>query len=171
VQRMCCSLLAVLLVVSTVGLAPSGAAAQGAPIFLPPTSRPVKDPFRPPDGPYGAGNRGIEYATASGDRIVAAASGTVTFAGPVAGSLFVTIEHAPGLRSTYSYLERFFVRTGDRVRRGELLGAAGLGFHLTVRQGDTYLDPADFLGEVRVRVRLVSRSTALRSIRRAVLAL
>ena len=126
-----------------------------AEIFLPPTDRPISDPYRAPNGPYGAGNRGIEYRTEVGDRITAAAAGEVVFAGPVAGALFVTVSHASGLRTTYGYLDTIFVRVGSAVRRGALVGSALPGFHFTVRDGDTYLDPQLLFGEVRVRVRLV----------------
>ena len=148
--------IASVLAVVVVFLAVSEAPADGAELLLPPTERPVADPYRPPDGPYGAGNRGIEYRTELGDRITAAAGGEVVFAGPVAGSLFVTVLHPSGLRTTYGFLQAMVVRLGSVVRRGALIGSAHPGFHFTVRDGDTYLDPAALFGEVRVRVRLVA---------------
>ena len=35
-------------------------------VLTPPVSAPVIDPFRLPFGPYGPGNRGLEYATRPG---------------------------------------------------------------------------------------------------------
>ena len=48
---------------------------------------PVVDPFRAPACSYCPGNRGLEYQPASGSVAVAAAAGTVTFSGVVAGVL------------------------------------------------------------------------------------
>jgi murein DD-endopeptidase MepM/ murein hydrolase activator NlpD len=103
---------------------------------------PVIDPFRAPPGPFAAGNRGIEYETRPGTAIVTVAAGRVVFAGPVAGSLHVTVLHEDGLRSSYSYLATVGVAVGDTVRAGEALGTATGRLHLGVRAGDAYLDPA-----------------------------
>ena len=66
----------------------------------PPVDAPVVDPFRPPTSPYGPGNRGIDYATVPGTVVRTIAPGTVTFAGVVAGTRYVTVTHADGLRSS-----------------------------------------------------------------------
>ena len=131
------------------------AAATAAVVFRPPTDAPVLDPFRLPDGPYGAGNRGIEYDTAAGDLIVAAAAGEVVFSGAVAGSLFVSIEHPGGLRSTYGFVSNTLVRVGARVAAGTVVARAGGPFHFTVRLDGVYLDPAGLFGSRRQRVTLV----------------
>ncbi len=117
---------------------------------------PVYDPFRAPENAYGPGNRGIEYDTRPGDVVRAAAAGTVAFAGPVAGSLFVTLDHGGGLLSSYSYLERISVTAGQRVAQGRPVGiAGGQRFHFGVRTEGEYVDPEAFVGVRRVRVRLV----------------
>ncbi len=140
--------------VAAVGLGhPVGAAA--AEVLSPPTSAPVLDPFRLPEGPYGPGNRGIEYDTDDGDPVVAAGSGVVAFAGPVAGALFVSVEHPGGLRVTYGYVGRILVRPGTRVDRGDLVALAAGPFHFTTRLHGAYVDPASLFGEARTRVRLV----------------
>ena len=118
------------------------APAAGAPTYTPPVDAPVADTFRLPDGPYGAGNRGLEYATSPGDPVRAIGDGLVVFAGPVAGNLAVTVLHLDGLRSSYSYLAEVLVDVGQRVGQGEVLGWAGAMFHLGVRAGGTYVDPA-----------------------------
>jgi murein DD-endopeptidase MepM/ murein hydrolase activator NlpD len=117
---------------------------QPAPVvsYVPPVDAPVVDPFRPPAGPYGAGNRGIEYDTARGDPVRASAAGTVAFAGPVAGALHVTVLHADGVRTSYSFLAGVEVVRGQRVDQGDRLGAAAERLHLGARFGDHYLDPA-----------------------------
>ena len=125
------------------------------PVFRPPVDAPVADPFRPPEDPYGPGNRGIEYDTEPGDMVRAAAPGTVVFAGAVAGTLHVTVDHGGGLASTYSYLQRLSVRVGTDVHQGAVIGVAGERLHFSVRLEEAYTDPAGFIGVRRVRVRLV----------------
>lgn len=135
--------------------APAGASGDGRPVFRPPVDRPVADPFRPPDDPYGSGNRGVEYDTEAGDAVRAAAAGTVVFSGAVAGSLHVTIDHGGGVVSSYSYLRRVSVRAGARVPQGQVIAIAGDRLHFGVRLDGSYVDPFDFIGVRRTRVRLV----------------
>lgn len=116
------------------------------PRFSPPVDAPVADPFRPPSGPYGPGNRGIEYATAPGTPVRAIGSGTVAFAGPVAGRGVVSVDHPSGLRSTYTGLATVVVAAGDPVAEGQLLGYTSAHLHLGLRDGRRYLDPALFFG-------------------------
>ena len=139
----------------------TGAASYSEPsrlVFRPPVDAPVSDPFRPPSDPYGPGNRGIEYRTSPGDVVRAGASGRVSFAGAVAGSLYVTVDHGDSVVSSYSYLARISVRVGSPVAQGEAIGIAGERlFHFSVRVDGEYVDPAGFIGHRRVRVRLVPR--------------
>ena len=114
--------------------------------YQPPVDAPVVDAFRAPPTPWAAGNRGIEYATASGTRVGAAADGVVVFAGMVAGSLHVVVRHADGVRTSYSFLRTALVHRGDRVVRGEAVGTTGERFHFGARIGDDYVDPARLFG-------------------------
>lgn len=116
----------------------------------------VIDHFRPPAGPYAAGNRGVDERTPAGSLVRASAAGRVVFAGQVAGSLHVTVLHADGLRTTYSFLASVLVRNGDEVVRGATLGLTGTFAHFGVRdpQG-TYLDP-EALWEGRAGAHLVA---------------
>lgn len=106
-------------------------------------------PFVAPAFRFGAGHRGADLAAPPGTRVVAAGDGVVAFAGAVAGSLHVVIAHAGGLRTGYSFLASVAVSTGGRVRRGDVVGTAGgtgpghaVGvLHLSLRVGDTYVDP------------------------------
>ena len=102
----------------------------------------VVDPFRPPDNPYGPGNRGLEFATQPGSAFWAAADGVVSFAGQVGGRLHVTVSHPDGLRVSYSGVASIGVRRGERVRQRQQLGTTGDRLHVGVRRGETYLDPA-----------------------------
>ena len=125
--------------------------------YRPPVDAPLTDTFRPPATRYGAGNRGVDYATEHGQAVVAAAAGQVVFAGRVGADLHVVVLHADGVRSGYSFLGTVAVRRGDRVEAGDVVGTAGArGLHFGARSGDTYVDPLALLGLRGVRVRLVA---------------
>ena len=113
--------------------------------YVPPVDAPVSDPFHIDGGPYGPGNRGIEYATAAGDVVVAAAEGTVVFAGSVAGRRYVTIRHADGVRTAYGPLRDLLVTAGTAVAQGQPIGTAAAALLFTARVGDAYIDPATLL--------------------------
>ncbi|HYM19008.1 MAG TPA: M23 family metallopeptidase [Micropepsaceae bacterium] len=72
-------------------------------------------------------HKGIDFAVPSGTPVMAAGSGTVTFAGP-AGEYgnFVIISHGNGYATAYGHLSRFAVRTGARVRQGEVVAYSGM---------------------------------------------
>ncbi|WP_432565571.1 murein hydrolase activator EnvC family protein [Kineococcus sp. SYSU DK003] len=99
-------------------------------------------------GRYEAGHRGVDLAAAPGQQVVAAAAGTVTFAGPVAGRGVVVVAHPNGLRTTYEPVEAS-VPAGTTVTAGQQLGALAADpvhctawcLHLGLRDGDVYLDP------------------------------
>ncbi|MEL7207191.1 MAG: M23 family metallopeptidase [Actinomycetota bacterium] len=110
--------------------------------YTPPVAASVVDAFRPPPGGFGAGNRGLEYDTEPGDPVGAIGSGTVAFAGPVGGTLHVTVLHPDGIRSSYSFLESIGVELDDPVARGQRLGWSTDRLHLGIRAGSAYLDPA-----------------------------
>ena len=119
-----------------------------------PVSGPVIRSFDAPQDPYGTGHRGIDIAAPAGTPVVAAERGTVTFAGSVAGQLFVSIAHAGDVVSTYSWLSATLVHRGDTVTRGQAIGRSGTGhpgstepehLHLGVKLAGTYVDPLDYL--------------------------
>ncbi|MGH9246723.1 MAG: peptidoglycan DD-metalloendopeptidase family protein [Acidimicrobiales bacterium] len=140
---------------------PQAAAAQppSTVTYIAPVAAPIIDPFRPPATPYGAGNRGIEYDTVPGASVVAAAAGTVVFAGAVAGALHVTVLDADGVRTSYSYLATIEVTRGQRVEQGQAVGTSGETFHFGARIGDAYIDPAALLGGQTGDIALVPHDT------------
>ena len=124
-----------------------------------PVSAPVIAGFSMPFGPYGPGNRGLEYRTTVGQSVRVVGAGTVLFAGPVAGELAVSVVHADGLVSSYSYLGAVAVRRGATVIPGQVLGTATERFQLGFRRNGLYIDPAPFLG-ASLRPRLVGADVA-----------
>ena len=123
-----------------------------------PVVGPVIRAFDPPDSPFGSGHRGIDIAAPVATPVRAAAAGTVTFAGPVGGRLFVTVDHGAGLESTYSFLDSIAVRRGDVVSHGQTIARSGTGhagelvpiLHFGVKLADAYVDPLGYLGPVEV---------------------
>ena len=106
----------------------------------------------------GSGHDGIDFAAADGDRVRAAAAGTVLFAGdePTRFGKLVVLDHGGGWHSAYGNLSRVTVRKGDTVRAGERIGLAGHSgdatqaqLHFEIRQGDKPVDPRPLLGLVR----------------------
>lgn len=124
---------------------------------VPPYLRPVKGAilrhFEPPPTPYAAGHRGIDMRAAVGTTVVAANDGVVAFAGPVAGRLFVSIDHADGIRTTYSFLSAVLVKRGQTVKRRDPVALSGTGdgsspephLHFGARIGESYIDPEPLL--------------------------
>ncbi|HUF33845.1 MAG TPA: peptidoglycan DD-metalloendopeptidase family protein [Acidimicrobiales bacterium] len=141
--------------------APAGAEPPAPVVHSPPVDAPVADPFRPPVTEYGPGNRGLAYDLAPATPVRATADGSVVFAGMVGASQHVTVLHADGLRTSYSFLSAVGVRRGDAVRRGDVVGEAGRGFHLGARDGEHYLDPESLFGERVIDVRLVPHGEPL----------
>ena len=93
--------------------------------------------------------------------VVAARDGVVLFAGRVAGTPVVTIDHGDGLRSTYQPVEAS-VAQGQTVRAGEQIGRLTAGthcprgcLHLGARRGDAYLEPFSALGLLPVLLPLL----------------
>lgn len=121
----------------------------------------VVRPFDPPDTVYGAGHRGVDLAAVPGQEVLAAAAGTVAFAGVVAGRGVVSVVHADGLRTTYEPVTAA-VAAGTPVARGQVLGTLEAGhpgcgapacLHWGVRRGASeYLDPLRLVGRWSVRL-------------------
>jgi murein DD-endopeptidase MepM/ murein hydrolase activator NlpD len=121
-----------------------------------PVAGAVVRPFDPPGSPYGAGHRGIDIAAPAGTPVRAPAAGVVSFAGNVAGHLFVTIDHGGSLVSTCSFLSALLVQEGDLVMQGQTVGLSGTGHpgdvrpdvHVGVRLNGSYVDPLDYLSPI-----------------------
>jgi murein DD-endopeptidase MepM/ murein hydrolase activator NlpD len=165
--------LPLLALVLTVGVvvplsAPAAVAERPSP---PPTTRP--DPARVPPlwmpvagavvrgfdaraGPYGPGHRGIDIAAPVGEVVRAPAAGRTVFAGPVAGTTWVSILVAPGVTVTLGpLLDQLATAGGVRSRApvGRVALGHGANLHLSVRVDGEYVDPLGYLVD-RPRARL-----------------
>ncbi|MCR6031800.1 peptidoglycan DD-metalloendopeptidase family protein [Nocardioides sp. zg-579] len=119
----------------------------------------VVEHFDPPDGPYGAGHRGVDLLGSPGQPVRAALPGRVTWAGSLAGRGVVVVSHG-ATRTTYEPVGAA-VPVGTAVAAGEVVGALELtGSHCFPRaclhwgwlEGETYLDPLDLVGAGPVRL-------------------
>lgn len=109
----------------------------------------VTRPFQAPASDYGPGHRGVDLAATPGQPVLAAGSGVVVFAGAVAGTPVVSVDHDGGLRTTYEPVTAT-VTAGTQVYLGQPIGTVDSGhpgcpvaacLHWGVRRGDEYLDP------------------------------
>jgi murein DD-endopeptidase MepM/ murein hydrolase activator NlpD len=144
---------------------PVATGAYGA-AYAPPLAGPVRvlQAFAPPPTPYAAGHRGVDLAAADGATVLAAAAGTVTFAGTVADRGIVVVAHPDGLRTEYEPV-RPLVTRGQAVARGDPIAevsgshaacAPASCLHWGARRGENYLDPMSLLSALGP-VRLIPR--------------
>lgn len=142
------------MVVLVLTCAPSIASAvSGLPVGTRPIPGSVITEFDPPDVNWDAGHRGLDLAGKPGETVVAAAGGTVTFAGVLAGRGVVVVDHGM-VRTTYEPVAAT-ITVGNGVVRGEPIGRLQAGhascpgrtcLHWGLREGETYLDPLLLLG-------------------------
>ncbi|WP_245958429.1 M23 family metallopeptidase [Pelagibacterium sediminicola] len=96
---------------------------------------------------------GIDFRTPTGTPILAAAKGTVTYAGTNGGyGKMVDIDHGNGLVSRYAHMSAINVHEGQSIRGGERIGLAGSTgrstgphLHFEVRRGGSAVDPSRFI--------------------------
>lgn len=119
----------------------------------------VITPYSNGADPYASGqHRGVDIAGAVGAPVVAAAGGSVRFAGTAGSSgLTVSIRTTDGFDTSYLHLSSASVREGAAVAAGERIGAVGTSgtrsaerahLHFGVREAGSrhaYRDPLAFL--------------------------
>jgi murein DD-endopeptidase MepM/ murein hydrolase activator NlpD len=117
--------------------------------------------FDPPPTPYAAGHRGVDLCSPAGATVLAAATGRVRFAGPVAGRGVVVIVHPDGITTEYEPVTPL-VAAGAPVARGQPIGLVHGShndcppdrcLHWGARRNGSYFDPMTLLralGPVRL---------------------
>ena len=133
----------------------STATAAATDLLAPPVDAALVRAFDEPATQFGSGHRGIDYAIPAGSSVRAAADGTVTFAGAVAGVLAITIDHGGGMETTYSRMSEVFVHSGEAVTTGAWIGSSANahgqqvpGLHFGVKLDGDYVDPLNLLGPI-----------------------
>jgi murein DD-endopeptidase MepM/ murein hydrolase activator NlpD len=132
--------------------------------YGPPSIWPVRglvtSPFGVRTSPYGEGpemHAGLDIAAGYGAPVAAAGGGQVVFAGREAGyGGLVIVDHGGRTNTLYGHLSALYVREGQQVRRGQVLGAVGAtgratGAHLhyEVRVNGAPVDPRRYLGAAK----------------------
>ncbi len=102
--------------------------------------------------PYGGARRhsGVDLKTKPNDEIVAAFDGVVVASGPFYGyGNCIRIKHAYGLETLYSHQSKNKVKTGDKVKAGQVIGLTGRTgrattehLHFEISFNGKRLDPA-----------------------------
>lgn len=94
----------------------------------------------------------VDIAAPAGTPVLAADTGMVTFAGWESGyGRLVVVEHGNGMSTRYAHLSRVDVKAGDKVSRGQVIGAVGSTgratgphLHFEVRVGGEARNPLQF---------------------------
>lgn len=97
---------------------------------------------------------GIDISAPTGAKVITQADGVVLSASAQTGyGYIVTIAHNYGISTRYAHLSGFAVRTGQRVKKGEVIGfigstgnSTGPHLHYEVRVNDRPVNPARFMG-------------------------
>ena len=95
---------------------------------------------------------GIDISAPKGSKVLAAADGLVVYAGRRLGyGKLVSIEHKFGLVTRYGHLDRYTVKAGQRIKKGDIIGyvgstgrATGSHLHYEVRLRNQPLNPIRF---------------------------
>ncbi len=131
-----------------------------------PFAMPLKTSFRYTSGfgyrndPKGAGRRmhaGTDLAGSYGSPVYATGDGTVVHAGWENGyGRMVAVKHDFGLETRYAHLSAVGAKVGQRVSRGDRIGAmgnsgrsTGTHLHYEVRVGDTPVNPMTYIKAAR----------------------
>ena len=102
---------------------------------------------------YNYFHSGLDFCGGEGTELYAPAAGRVVFAGPliVRGNATV-IDHGWGVYTAYDHQSEIFVKTGDVVKPGQLIGLGGATgrvtgphLHWEVWVGGVQVDPTDWL--------------------------
>ncbi|TDT32892.1 M23 family metallopeptidase [Naumannella halotolerans] len=137
--------------------------AGGLPPGVWPLEGPVVRDYDAPDPDWLPGHRGVDLGTEPGAPVVAAAAGTVTHVGPIAGRGVVVVDHG-SVRTTYEPVDPT-VTSGTVVAAGDRIGTVTAGhpgcpvaacLHWGLREQERYRDPRDLLGGAEGQVRMVA---------------
>ncbi|MHB1015106.1 MAG: M23 family metallopeptidase [Desulfurivibrionaceae bacterium] len=102
---------------------------------------------------------GVDIKNNPGTKIIATADGVVAMEGYDSGhGNFIEINHGNKFQTSYLHLQQEFVKQGDTVTRGEVIGlmgntgrSTGPHLHYEIRYRDKLLDPLKFI-QVNSRV-------------------
>jgi murein DD-endopeptidase MepM/ murein hydrolase activator NlpD len=102
---------------------------------------------------WGRMHEGVDIAAGFGTPILAAAAGTVSYAGWLGGyGNLVVVEHGGGIATAYAHQQQIYVSLGTSVSQGQQLGevgstgnSSGPHLHFEVRVNGSAVDPLGYL--------------------------
>jgi murein DD-endopeptidase MepM/ murein hydrolase activator NlpD len=106
------------------------------------------------NGNFNTLHTGWDYQVGVGQPVMAAASGTVAFAGrlDIRGN-YVLIDHGYGIYSGYAHMSVLYVTQGQPIKAGQIIGQVGTTgrsssphAHFEMIVNGEWVDPVDFLG-------------------------
>lgn len=108
---------------------------------------------RSPFGDEREFHTGVDIAALKGSTLLATASGRILFSGDKKSfGKTVIIRHSFGYRTLFAHLSRILVRSGDAVKKGQIIGkvgntgrSTGPHLHYEVRIGNEYVDPWPYM--------------------------
>ncbi|TLM85285.1 M23 family metallopeptidase [Pseudarthrobacter sp. NamE5] len=117
--------------------------------------------FDPPPKPWLSGHRGVDLgAVSDGVQVASPEAGTVSFVGVVVDRPVITVDHGNGLRSSFEPVESTLA-AGSPVAAGQAIGTIVAGHcpaascvHWGVRRGDDYVNPLQFVMDLRPSILL-----------------
>ena len=106
-----------------------------------------------PGGIGSTNHKGVDIGTPMGTPILAAKSGTVTWASWNGGyGNCVIISHGKGNSTLYGHLSGYNVKVGDTVTQGQVIGysgstgnSTGPHLHFGIMENNTWVDPLNYL--------------------------
>ena len=134
--------------------------------FIWPVEGAVTSPFGSPR-PWGS-HRGVDIKAPGGTPIRAAAAGTVVFSGRESSyGRIIEIAHPNGLSTVYAHNSANFVRAGDKVKTGTVIGAVGRTgratadhLHFEIRRQGVARDPLPLLQHPPAALMIAKRHDA-----------
>jgi murein DD-endopeptidase MepM/ murein hydrolase activator NlpD len=116
---------------------------------------PRQDPF---SGEGQEIHKGVDISGIVGTPVHVTADGIVKFADMFSGyGRLVVVDHGGGIETWYAHMSKFYVHTGQEVRRGELVGAVGMSgrvtaphLHYEVRVNGRPMNPYQYLANAGV---------------------
>jgi murein DD-endopeptidase MepM/ murein hydrolase activator NlpD len=115
---------------------------------------------------WGRKHEGLDIAAPRGAKIVAAQEGLVVFSGTRFGGYgkIIVIGHSNGYFTVYAHNHRNFVRKGQKVMRGQVIGqvgstgrSTGPHLHFEIRYNGKSYDPMMFLKKPHLKRRYAKR--------------